>query len=105
MKNEIGGSDVVRLIGELAFGNANDAVRLIFLDPDNQELIDGLDLRMVSEVKRGSNGAVEVKLLNRIALLELLAGLLETTENSGNQAASFFSAMDKAAGRLGEETA
>ena len=94
---------LVRRINELAFGSATDAVKLAFIDPDKPELIDGLDLRMVSEVKRGNNGAVEVKLLNRIALLELLAGLLKTdgpTAAPGGGAESFFTAMDKAAEKL-----
>ncbi len=102
MKKKLTGTDLTGLIGELAFGKTNDAVRLVFLDAENQEQLEGLDLRMVSEVKRGSNGTVEVKLLNRIALLELLAGLIEPEENEKGRAESFFSAMDKAAGRLGE---
>lgn len=95
-------SDVIRQIDELAFGRANDAVKLAFLEPEQQGLIDGLDLRMVSEVKRGANGAVEIKLINRIALLELLAQLLEPPSSKSNEAESFFTAMDKAAAMLGE---
>lgn len=96
---------LVRRINELAFGSATDAVKLAFIDPERPELIDGLDLRMVSEVKRGNNGAVEVKLLNRIALLELLAGLLKTDGPAaqGGGAESFFTAMDRAAERLREK--
>lgn len=94
---------LVRRINELAFGSATDAVKLAFIDPERPELIDGLDLRMVSEVKKGNNGAVEVKLLNRIALLELLAGLLKSDAPAGQQGAgaeSFFTAMDRAAERM-----
>lgn len=98
---------LVRRINELAFGSATDAVKLAFIDPERPELIDGLDLRMVSEVKRGNNGAVEVKLLNRIALLELLAGLLKTDspagQGQGGGAESFFTAMDRAAEKLKEK--
>lgn len=106
MKKKLSGDEVKRRIAELAFGKCNDAVKLIFLEPEQYELLDGLDLRMVSEVKRGSNGSVEVKLINRTDLLKLLAGQTETTENvKGNDAASFFVAMDKAAKRLGDEKA
>lgn len=101
MRKKMTGDDVMNRIGRLAFGKANDAVKLVFLDPDNRELIDGLDLSMVSEVKRGANGAVEVKLLNRITLLELLASLVEPQTVKNNEAESFFSAMDKAAARMG----
>lgn len=102
MGKKLSNADVVNYIGKLAFGKANGAVKLVFLGPEQQELIDKLDLSMVSEVKRGSKGEVEVKLLNRIALLELLARLLEPA-SSGSEAESFFSAMDKAAAKLSHE--
>lgn len=93
--------DIIERIEDLAFGKANDAVKLAFLEPEQQELIANLDLRMVSEVKRGANGAVEVKLLNRIALLELLAQLIEPMSQKNSDAESFFTAMDRAAKKLG----
>jgi len=102
LRKKLGSADVIKHIGDLAFGKANDAIRLVFLDPEQQELIGELDLSMVSEVKRGANGAVEVKLINRIALLELLARLLEPEASKRNGAEGFFAAMDKAAQRLGE---
>ena len=102
MIKRLDNSDVVERIGNLAFGRANDAVKLIFLDGDRLELLDGLDLSMVAEVKRSNTGAVEVKLLNRIALLELLSRLMEPSISEENQAESFFNAMDKAAARLDE---
>ena len=101
MGKRMTGDDVRSRIGKLAFGKANDAVKLVFLDPENQGLIDRLDLSMVSEVKRGANGSVEVKLLNRIALLELLASLTEARETGGGGAESFFTAMDRAAAKMG----
>ena len=100
MRKKLSGTDVINRIGNLAFGKANDAVKLVFLDPESREEIDKLDLSMVSEIKRGANGVVEVKLLNRIALLELLAGLTAPQSQRGNEAESFFTAMDKAAARL-----
>lgn len=101
LSKKLRGTDVINRIGNLAFGKANDAVKLVFLDPESREQIDKLDLSMVSEVKRGSNGVVEVKLLNRIALLELLAELTSRQTQNGSEAESFFTAMDKAAARLG----
>lgn len=102
MRKKFGSDDVIKHIGDLAFGKANDAIKLVFLNPEQQELIGELDLSMVSEVKRGANGAVEVKLINRIALLELLARLLEPEATKRSGAESFFAAMDKAALKLGE---
>jgi hypothetical protein len=109
-KKKEGREDVAARIEKLAFGKANDAVKLVFLDPEQPEQlkeIGKLDLSMVSEVKRGANGSVEVKLLNRIALLELLAQLSAPgvgTEAQDREAESFFLAMDKAASKLHEET-
>lgn len=100
MGRKLSGTEVVNRIGNLAFGKSNDAVKLVFLDSECVEELNELDLSMVSEVKRSSNGAVEVKLLNRIALLELLATLVGPLEKKGGEAESFFSAMDKAAARL-----
>ena len=101
MRKKISDTEVINRIGALAFGKANDAVKLVFLDPENREQIDLLDLSMVSEIKRGSNGVVEVKLLNRIAILELLAQLTAHKSGKGSEAESFFTAMDKAAAKLG----
>lgn len=97
------GGDLVKQIVKLAFGRSNDAVKLVFLDPEQQEIIDGLDLSMVAEIKRDSKGMVEVKLIDRLALLEMLSKLLEPAQDSKSSGAeSFFSAMDKAAARLGD---
>lgn len=91
-------------IRKLAFGKTNDAVKLLFMEPEEQaKSIDGLDLSMVSEIKRGAKGELEVKFLNRVALLELLAGFLENGPEKNNEAESFFTAMDKAAARLGSD--
>ncbi|MGI5935770.1 MAG: terminase small subunit [Oscillospiraceae bacterium] len=101
MKKKIDSDDVIRRIGQLAFGKANDAVKLVLLDPQRPELIDRLDLSLLSEVKRGANGVMEIKLLNRLEALELLAKLLGTGPQQGTEAESFFRAMDRAAERLG----
>lgn len=94
--------DVIGQIRELAFGRSNDAVKLLFLEPDQMDVVDKLDLRMVSEIKRGSGGTLEIKLVNRLALLELLIGLLSGSESESSEAESFFRAMDEAAQKLGD---
>lgn len=102
MKRKLSRANLVEHINKLAFGKSNDAVKLALLDTEQLGLIDGLDLNMVSEVKRGAKGEVEVKLLNRIELLELLAQLLEASSPKSSEAESFFNAMDNAAARLGD---
>lgn len=63
-------SDVTRRLAELAFGKANDCVRLA-LEDDPQ--LGRLDLSLLSEVKRNDKGTVEIKLIDRLQALEQLA--------------------------------
>ena len=60
-------------LARLAFGSANDAVRLVFADdlPDSATVA-GLDLFHVSEIKRVKGGGVEIKLFDRQKALEKL---------------------------------
>lgn len=95
--------DIVHGLKKLAFGKANDAVRLIFAGEDGESTVDGLDLSLLSEVKRGSNGTIEVKLINRLEAMALLAKLLDAGKSTGDEsAAALFRAMDEAAARNGE---
>ena len=90
---------MIRRLMELAYGRANDAVKLVFLEAGDSGAIDGLDLALLSEVRRNEKGLVEVKLCDRIRALELLAGLLEEkTAPGGGEAQRFFSALEQAAG-------
>ena len=63
-------ADVVRRMAELAFGKANDCVRLVLEDTPP---LGKLDLSLLSEVKRNDKGTVEVKLIDRLRALEQLA--------------------------------
>ena len=62
--------DVARRLAELAFGRANDCVKLV-LQEDAQ--LGKLDLSLLSEVRRSEKGAVEVRLVDRLKALEQLA--------------------------------
>ena len=62
--------DVARRLAELAFGKANDCVRLALED---EPPVDELDLSLLSEVKRNEKGTVEIKLIDRLRALEQLA--------------------------------
>lgn len=62
--------DVTRRLAELAFGKANDCVRLALED---EPRLDKLDLSLLSEVKRNDKGTVEIKLIDRLQALEQLA--------------------------------
>ncbi len=70
--------DVARRLAELAFGKANDCVRLIMED---EAVLDSLDLSLLSEVKRNDKGTVEIRLVDRLKALEQLAILAEQSDS------------------------
>ena len=67
---EIRREDVTRRLAELAFGKANDCVRLALEDDPK---VSRLDLSLLSEIKRNEKGTVEIKLIDRLRALEQLA--------------------------------
>lgn len=84
---EIRRQDVTRRLAELAFGKANDCVRLALEDaPD----LEKLDLSLLSEVKRNDKGTVEIKLIDRLQALEQLA---EVAGEDGGDLESFLQAL------------
>ena len=66
-----------RRLAELAFGRANDCVKLVLEDSPE---VDALDLSLLSEVKRNDKGTVEVRLIDRLQALEALSGLVGSEE-------------------------
>ncbi len=62
--------DVTRRLAELAFGKANDCVKLAL---EENLCLEDLDLSLLSEVKRNDKGTVEIKLIDRLRALEQLA--------------------------------
>lgn len=80
-------------IAKLAFSNPTDAVQLAFL-PSGSDL-SGMDLRLVTDVKIGEKGGSQVKLVDKLELIRLLA---ELTEGDGDRetAATFFQALAQA---------
>ena len=66
--------DVTRRLAELAFGKANDCVKLAL---EENLCLEDLDLSLLSEVKRNDKGTVEIKLIDRLRALEQLALVAE----------------------------
>lgn len=79
--------DVARRMAELAFGRANDCVRLVL---EQEPKLEKLDLSLLSEVKRSDKGAVEVRLIDRLRVLEQLIAL---TGSDGGAMESFLQAL------------
>lgn len=91
--HEICREDVIRRLCQLAFGRANDAVKLALMKCDTEE-IDTLDLSEVSEFKAGEKGT-EVKFADRVKALETLYTLLGG-EGDGSALEELFGAMEGA---------
>ena len=79
--------DVARRLAELAFGKANDCVKLVLSD---DTVPDKLDLSLLTEVKRNDKGTVEVRLVDRLKALEQLALL---AQDGGEDVESFLKAL------------
>lgn len=79
--------DVARRLAELAFGRANDCVKLVL---DEETAIEGLDLSLLTELKRNDKGTIEVHLVDRLKALEQLANL---AEGQGGDLESFLQAL------------
>jgi len=75
---EIRRQDVTRRLAELAFGKANDCVRLALEDEPS---LGKLDLSLLSEVKRNEKGTVEIKLIDRLRALEQLAQVAQEADS------------------------
>lgn len=80
-------SDVARRLAELAFGKANDCVKLVL--GENVD-VESLDLSLLTELKRNDKGTLEVHLVDRLRALEQLANL---AEHEGSDLESFLQAM------------
>ena len=65
---------IKRELRKLAFGKANDCVKLALCEDVD---IASLDLSLLTEIKRSDKGTVEVKLLDRTKVLEQLAALAD----------------------------
>ncbi len=72
--------DVIRHLAELAFAMPNDCVRLV---TEEAPELDGLDLSLLSEVRRSDKGGVEVRLIDRGKVLEQLIRVMETQTGDG----------------------
>ena len=90
MRNER--TRLLRQMERLARCRVNDAVKLAFLDEGRLAEIDGLDLGALKEFKRSGNGAVELKLVDRAAVLEKL---VERAGGREDKAEQFFRALQE----------
>lgn len=75
----------------IAQAAANDPVRLAYLTEEQADEIGKLDLTALTEFKRSANGAVEIKLTDRLEVLEKVMALLNA--NGQSQGEQFLQAL------------
>ena len=89
---------LLKQMERLARSRGNDAVKLAYLDGERLEELEGLDLAALTEFKRSGSGGVEIRLVDRVALLKLLVELSGTEEE---KAEAFFRAWEQKAEETG----
>ena len=65
---------IKRELRKLAFGKANDCVKLALCEDVD---IASLDLSLLTEIRKSEKGSVEIKLMDRSKVLEQLAGMAD----------------------------
>ena len=102
MSEEISREAILQELMKLAFGKCNDAAKLAFLQKEDMARITKMDLSLLDGIHTTSGG-VDVKLLDRAKLIELLLSATEG-DDSGQSAGGLIAALNGAAGRLGRES-
>lgn len=87
LKGDLSRQDVAKRLVELAYGPANDCVKLVL---EGQPEVEALDLSLLRQVKRSERGAIEVELVDRLAALKLLGEMLG---NGAGEGADFLAAL------------
>ncbi len=83
---------------KLAFSKITDAVSLLYMDSPSKKTIENLDLFNVSEIKKGKDGAMEIKFFDRAKALSMLYELKDEKESQ----TSLFDALNFGAMNLSE---
>ena len=102
MSEEISREAILRELMKLAFGRCNDAAKLAFFQKEDMAKIAKMDLSLLDGVHTTSGG-VDVKLLDRAKLIELLLAATEKDGGAEASAGGLIAALNGAAGRLGRE--
>ena len=83
---------IIRRMWKLANAKAGDAVQLACFPPEDWKGTEKMELDALTEFKRGSNGVVELKFVDRGRLLERL---LDAVDHGGEeQVDRFLQAME-----------
>ena len=77
----------------IAFGSIADAARLVCSDSPPLLCLDGLDLFLISEIKKPKDGAMEIKFFDRLKALERL---MQEGEQDSSSALPLYNALREA---------
>ena len=69
--------ELVGQLRKLVKWKNNDVVKLAFLEGEEAEQVDGLDLSGVVELRRNANGTFEAKFVDKVRVLAMLRELLD----------------------------
>ena len=69
--------ELIAYLRKLAKWKNNDVVKLAFLEPEEVDRVDQLDLTGVVELKRNANGTFEAKFVDKVRVLAMLRELME----------------------------
>lgn len=69
---------------KLAFSKITDAVSLLYMDNPSKKTVENLDLFNVSEIKKGKDGAMEIKFFDRAKTLSMLCELKDEESSQSN---------------------
>lgn len=78
----------------LAFGSIADCIQLLYMENPDMQTLEGMDLYMISEIKKPKDGAMEIKFFDRIKALEKLS---EAQQNSADNSLPFYKALENSA--------
>ena len=69
--------ELTAYLRKLARWKNNDVVKLAFLEAENADQVDKLDLTGVAELKRNANGTFEARFVDKVRVLAMLRELME----------------------------
>lgn len=96
-RKKITQNEVADGLRHLAFGEIQDAVKLLFEDEESiLQMLPTLDLFNVSEIKRVKGGGMEIKFFDRLKAIERLEQMVSSSEDN-TSATSFYEALEKSA--------
>ena len=79
----------------LAFGSICDAISLLYKSDPSKEDLEGMDLFLVSEIKRPKDGSMEIKFFDRLKALEKIEQL--SLSESDKYSVSLYKAIENSA--------